>query len=225
MGRLSEYINGYRGRHSVYGYNSPRYNPRTGSLQKGGDNGGPVQVDGVEIVVDMLGNIMTTHPSMAGDIRKVFRRTLREARKRLSQDAKNYMRSDPRKAHLAVNYAVKKVLLEGNVNILKKKKGKAGRRSNYTPPRTSRPGQLGGNRIARNTKDNRNRLDQYYGADRGFVLRFIASGTVRRNSRYGNRGIIPMTNWFGHTAPWEIETAAAEVAAAITEYINNQTNG
>lgn len=224
MGRLSEYINGYRGRHSVYGYNSPRYNTRTGSLQKGGDNGGPVEVHGVEINVEMLGNIMTNDPSMAGNLRKLFRQVLKEARKRLTKDVQSYLKSDPRKAHLAVKYGVYKAVFGGNVSILQKRKGQAGRKSNYKPPRKSQPGQRGGNRIVRGS-DDRNRLDQYYGSDRGFVLRFISSGTVRRNSRYGNRGSIAMTNLFGHTAPWEIETAASEVAAAITEYIKQETNG
>ena len=163
---MSEYINGYRGRHSVYGYNSPRYNTRTGSLQKGGDNGGPVEVHGVEINVEMLGHLMTNDPSMAGNIRKLFRQTLKAARKRLTKDVQSYLKSDPRKAHLAINYAVRKVALEGNLNILQKRRGTAGKLSNYKPPRTSQPGQRGGNRIARNTKDNRNRLVQYYGADR-----------------------------------------------------------
>ncbi len=224
MGRLSEYINGYRGRHSIYGYNSPRYNTRTGSLQKGGYNGGPVEVDGVEINVEMLGNIMTNDPSMAGNLRKLFRQVLKEARKRLTHDAQSYLKSDPRKAHLAVKYGVYKAVFGGNVSILQKRKGQAGRKSNYKPARRSTPGQRGGNRITRAT-DGRNRLDQYFGADRGFILRFISSGTVRRTSRYGNRGIIPMSNWFGHVAPWQIEVAAGEVAAAITEYIKQETNG
>ena len=57
MGSLSEYINGYRGRHSVYNYDSPRYNTRTGSLNKGGDNGGPVQVYGVDANLEAFGRI------------------------------------------------------------------------------------------------------------------------------------------------------------------------
>ena len=122
MGRLSEYINGYRGRHSVYGYNSPRYNPRTGSLNKGGDNGGPVQVYGVDANLEAFGRMMTNDPSMAGIFRKYIRQVLKEARKKLTQDAKSYMKSDPRKAAQAVKFSVYKSLFGGNLSILQKKK-------------------------------------------------------------------------------------------------------
>jgi len=223
MGRLSEYVNGYRGRHSVYGMYSPRYNTRTGSLNKGGDNGGHVEVFGVEANLEAFGNIMTSDPQMAGIFRKYIRQVLKEARKKLSQDVKAYMKEDPRRAARAVRYSVYKSTFGGNLSILQKKRGTAGAKSTYERPRTLSQGQRGGNRLTRD--ESRNRLDQYFGADRGFVLRFIGSGTVPRTSRFGNRGSIGQTNWFGHTAPWHMEEAADQVAEAITEYITQQANG
>lgn len=226
MGSLSEYMNGYRGRHSVYNYDSPRYNTRTGSLNKGGDNGGPVQVFGVEANLEAFGRIMTTDPQMAGLFRKYIRNVLKEARKKLTQDAKSYMKSDPRKAAQAVKFSVYKSLFGGNLSILQKKKGSAG--AKYELRRTRKveqnPRMRGGNRRPR-IDDGRNRLDYYYGADRGFALRFIGSGTVTRTSRFGNRGSIRQTDWFGHTAPWHMEDAAGKVAEAINEYVMQQTNG
>jgi hypothetical protein len=227
MGSLSEYINGYRGRHSVYNYDSPRYNTRTGSLNKGGDNGGPVQVYGVDANLEAFGRIMTSDPQMAGIFRKYIRQVLKDARKKLSQDVKSYMKSDPRKAAQAVRFSVYKSLFGGNLSILQKKKGSAGKK--YDDLRRIRkveqnPHMRGGNRRTRGD-DGRNRLDYYYGADRGFALRFLGSGTVTRTSRFGNRGSIRQTNWFGHTAPWHMEDAAAQVAEAITEYVNQQING
>ena len=225
MGSLSEYLNGYRGRHSVYNYDSPRFNTRTGSLNKGGDNGGPVQVYGVEANLEAFGRIMTTDPQMAGLFRKYIRNVLKEARKKLTRDAKNYMKSDPRKAAQAVKFSVYKSLFGGNLSILQKKKGSAG--AKYELRRTRKveqnPRMRGGNRRPR--IDGRNRLDYYYSADRGFVLRFIGSGTVTRTSRFGNRGSIRQTDWFGHTAPWHMEDAAGKVAEAINEYVMQQTNG
>jgi len=225
MGSLSEYLNGYRGRHSVYNYDSPRFNTRTGSLNKGGDNGGPVQVYGVEANLEAFGRIMTTDPQMAGLFRKYIRNVLKEARKKLTQDAKSYMKSDPRKAAQAVKFSVYKVLFGGNLSILQKKKGSAG--AKYKLRRTRKveqnPRMRGGNRRPR--IDGHNRLDYYYSADRGFVLRFIGSGTVTRTSRFGNRGSIRQTDWFGHTAPWHMEDAAGKVAEAINEYVMQQTNG
>lgn len=223
MGRLSEYINGYRGRHSVYGMYSPRYNTRTGSLNKGGDNGGHVQVFGVDVNDAMLGRLMTSEPMMAGYIRKLIRQVLKEARKKLTQDAKRYMKSDPRKAARAVKFSVYKNLFGGNVSILQKKAGTAGAKYELIRQRTLQPGQRGGNRRTR--YESRNRLDYYYGADRGYILRFIGSGTVPRTSRFGNRGSIRQSDWFGHTAPWHVEEAANQVAEAINEYVRQQTNG
>jgi hypothetical protein len=225
MGRLSEYINGYRGRHSVYGMYSPRFNVRTGSLQKGGDNGGHVEVYGVEVNDIMLGQLMTSNPDMASTIRKIFREVLKEARKNLSNDAKNYLKSDPRKAARAVKFSVYKTVFGGNLSILQKRRGSAGAKYELIRQRKldENPKQRGGNRRERFEK--RNRLDYYFGADRGFILRFISSGTVRRNSRFGNRGSIRQTNWFGHVAPFQMETAAKEVAEAINEYVTQVTNG
>lgn len=226
MGSLSEYINGYRGRHSVYNYDSPRYNTRTGSLNKGGDNGGPVQVYGVDANLEAFGRMMTNDPSMAGIFRKYIRQVLKEARKKLSQDVKSYMKSDPRRAAQAVKFSVYKSMFGGNLSILQKKKGTAGAKYELRRQRIveQNPTMRGGNRRPR-IDDGRNRLDYYYGADRGFALRFIGSGTVRRTSRFGNRGSVRQTDWFGHTAPWHMEDAAGQVAEAITEYITQQANG
>jgi hypothetical protein len=223
MGSISEYINGYRGRHSVYNYDSPRFNTRTGSLNKGGDNGGPVQVFGVEANLEAFGRMMTTDPTMANIFRKFIRNILKEARKKLSQDAKNYMKSDPRRAAQAVKFSVYKTMFGGNISILQKKKGSAGTKYELIRQRKveQNPKMRGGNRRGR-VDDGRNRLDYYYGADRGFVLRFIGSGTVPRTTRYGNRGAIRQTDWFGHTAPWHMEDAATQVADAINEYIKQQ---
>lgn len=226
MGSLSEYINGYRGRHSVYNYDSPRYNTRTGSLNKGGDNGGPVQVYGVDANLEAFGRIMTTDPAMAAIFRKYIRNVLKEARKKLTQDARSFMNSDPRKAAQAVKFSVYKGIFGGNLSILQKKRGQAGAKYELRRQRIveQNPHMRGGNRRPR-IDDGRNRLDYYYGADRGYILRFIGSGTVDRTSRFGSRGSIRQSDWFGHTAPWHMEEAAAQVAEAINEYVNKQING
>ena len=226
MGSLSEYFNGYRGRQSIYNYDSPRYNTRTGSLNKGGDNGGSVQVYGVDANLEAFGRIMTSDPSMAAIFKKYIRNVLKEARKKLSQDAKSFMKSDPRKAARAVKFSVYKTLFGGNLSILQKRKGSAGAKYELVRHRMveENPKMRGGNRRPR-VDDGRNRLDYYYGADRGYILRFIGSGTVNRTSRFGNRGNIRQSNWFGHTAPWHMEDAAGEVAEAINEYVRQKTNG
>lgn len=201
MGRLSEYVNS-----------------GTSSASNGNEY---VQVSGIVEDMKMFEKMLTTDPDMERNIRKLIRQVLKEARKRLSQDARNYMDSDPRKAYRAVKHSVYKELFGGNLSILQKKK--AG--TTYTmQQRTSSRSGRGGNRRPF-VNDNRNRLYKYMGADRGFVLRFLASGTVKRQTRYGNRGSIRQTNWFAHTAPWHMETAAEEVANSINEYVNKVTNG
>ncbi len=227
MGSLTEYIHGYRGRHSVYNYDSPRFNPRTGSLNAGGDNGGHVEVYGVDANLEIFGKIMTTDPTMASIFRKYIRNVLREARKKLSKDAKAYMKNDPRRAAQAVKFSVYKSMFGGNLSILQKKKGSAGAKYELRRQRIveQNPNMRGGNRRPRIDSDGRNRLDFYYGSDRGFILRFIGSGTVTRTSRFGNRGSIRRSDWFGHTAPWHMEDAAGQVAEAINEFVKQQTNG
>ena len=213
MGRLSEYMNGYRGR-STYLDNAPKAS--TGSASD------YVQVTGVEENMQMLEDIMMTDPDMERNVRKLIKQVLREARKKLSQDARNYMDSDPRKAYKAVKHTVYKQILGGTLSILQKRKGTGTTYSIDQMANTRK--QRGGNRRPF-VNDNRNRLYKYMGADRGFVLRFIASGTITRRTRYGNRGSIKQTNWFGHVAPWHMEAAAADVAANINELIKQEANG
>ena len=171
---------------------------------------------------EILGSIMTNDPYMAANLRKLIRQVLKEARGKLSKDIANYLNNDPRKAARAVKFGVYKSLFGGNLSILNKRK--AGSKYQLIRQKKIQPGQRGGNRRPR-VDDDRNRLDTYFGSDRGFILRFLSSGTVDRNTRYGNRGSISQRNLFGRTAPWQMETAAEEVAANITEYIKQQTNG
>lgn len=210
--------------------NNPEYFRRGGKYYSGrgssNNRNGDVVVSGFDENSVTLGQLMTTDPHMAGILRKYIRQLLKEARKNLSQDAKNYLKNDPRKAARAVKFSVYKSFFGGNVSILQKKAGTAGAKYMLIRQRKveQNPKMRGGNRIQR-VNDDRNRLDTYFGADRGYVLRFISSGTIGRQSRYGNRGSIRRTGWFGHTAPWQMETAAKKLAEAITEYIKHETNG
>lgn len=208
MGRLSEYVNGSRGRSSF--------------LDSGGsNNNGGVEVFGFFENSEMLGHLLTSDPYMAANLKKVIRQVLKEARGRLSKDISSYIKDDPRKAARAVKFAVYKSLFGGNLSILTKRK--AGQKYELIRQKKLQPGQRGGNRRPR--VEDRNRLENYFGSDRSFILRFLSSGTIQRQTRFGNRGSIRQRDLFGRTAPWQMETAAAEVAAAITEYIKKETNG
>lgn len=202
MGRLSEYIN-------------------SGGSSGGSQRNGDVEVSGFLENSEILGRLMTEDPYMAANLKKVIRQVLKEARGRLTKDIAGYLENDPRKAARAVKYGVYKSLFGGNLSILTKRK--AGAKYELIRQKTLQPGQRGGNRRPRVPE--RNRLDYYYGSDRSFILRFISSGTTQRQTRYGNRGSIGQRDLFGRTAPWQMETAAEELAANITEYIKQQTNG
>lgn len=185
-----------------------------------------VELSGFTENLEAFGRIMTNDPQMASIFRKYIKDLLKDVRKKLTQDAKNYMKDDPRKAARAVKYFVYKEGFGGNVSILQKKAGKAGAKYMLVRQRKidQNPHQRGGNRRPR-IDDGRNRLEYYFGTDRNYILRFLGSGTVNRMSRFGNRGSIRRTDWFGHTAPWHMEDAANQVAEAINEYVRQQANG
>lgn len=216
--RLSNYINSLReGRKPSSAYHTPS------------SASGVIEVQGVEEVEHIFDQLLSNNPTMDRLVKRLIAVAMREARTRVSRDIRSNLTSDPRKAYRAVKHMVYKRIFGGNISILAKRK--SGAPSTYEPPRTSRPGQRGGNRIKRvngrtkTEKYERNRLDKYEGADRGFVLRFISSGTIPRQSRYGNRGSLPGNNMFGHIAPWHMQQAIEEISEAVAEYINQTANG
>ena len=207
MGRLSEYINGSRGRGTF--------------LDK--SSNGDIKISGFVENSEMLGHIMTVHPDMAKNLRAIIRKELQRARKDLSRNASDFMESDPRKAARAVKHSVYKTIFGGNLSILQKRTSGAQYQLVRQRKVEQNPHQRGGNR--RPYVPGNSRLDKYFGADRGFILRFLASGTVPRMTRYGNRGMIRQSDWFGHTAPWEMDRAAEFVADEINRIIKEETNG
>ena len=186
------------------------------------EQNGDIQVSGFIEKQRVFEHLLTTDPRFDQSTKAVIRKVLQEARKNLNRDAASYIENDPRKAARAIKHTVYRSVFGGNLSILNKRKASNGT-STYVPTRTLQPGQRGGNRRPRSQRTRQ--VDSYYGSDRGFVLRFLASGTVSRDTRYGNRGAIRRTDWFGHTAPFEMERAASELAAAINEYVKQQANG
>ena len=185
------------------------------------ESNGDIQVSGFIEKQRMFEHLLTSEPGFDKNYRKIIKQVLKEARGKISKDAANYIKDDPRKAARAIKHTVYKQIFGGNVSILNKRK--AGPKYDLIRQKSLQPGQVGGNRRLR--VESRNRLDQYYGSDRGFILRFLNAGTVTRETRYGNRGAIRRTDWFGHVATWHMQQAAADVAAAINEYVKQQANG
>ena len=155
-------------------------------------------------------------------IRKIIREELKDAVKSLREDARYAMEEDPRKAYKAVKSMVYRKILGGNVSILSRRK--AGARYQLIRPRKldQNPHQRGGNRRPRSERTES--LETYYGADRNFVLRFLNSGTVSREAKYGARGAIAARNWFANAAPHEMDLAVENLSAVIEEELTEAFN-
>lgn len=125
------------------------------------------QFDGFVEQKKRLESLMLTNPGMKKSIDAIVRRVLMDYKDKFSARARSVMGRDPRDAASAVRMTVYKRILGGNVNILNK--NKTGKRFALKASRRKRSPR---------TID----LESYYGADRGFILRFINSGTIERQS-------------------------------------------
>ena len=162
-----------------------------------------------------FGRLMFTDKETRNRIRKIIREELKDTAKRVREDARYEMNEDPRKAYRAVKYSIYKKILGGNVSILNPRR--AGQRYQLIKDRKldHNPHQRGGNRRPRSPRTEQ--VDSYFGRDRAFILRFVSSGTMARDTKYGNRGSIAARNWFPNMAPHEIELAAGNLAEVIEE--------
>lgn len=211
MGRLSDYVNSIGKKRYRSAYAAPK-------------SMGSVEVIGTEVVEEMVDGLLSTDPTMDRLVRKLIAVATREARNRVSRDIGRNIDDDPRKAARAVKHVVYRRLFGSNISILNKRRASNERVTLQRQRKLdANPRQRGGNR--RKREDGRNRLDAYYGSDRGFILRFLSSGTDNRETRFGNRGHIPQSGMFGHIAPWHMQQAVEEISQAVAEYITKQSNG
>ena len=178
---------------------------------------------------------MSTDPKMRKVIQQHIREALFAARREVM--AAFPAESDPRQSRRAIRTTVYEKVLGGNINILTGKTAHGG--GSYEPPRTLTPGQRGGNR--RQRSDRTKQIMSYGPLDRGFILRFVNSGTKTRvigfrntqkgnRSKYesrvtrisrgmkagtGNRGAIAARNWFMQSAESALGNAAQTIADLI----------
>lgn len=158
--------------------------------------------------------MLVSNPDTAAAMRKLISQEVSKARAAVAQAASGALKNDPREAWKAVRRSVYKSILGGQVNILNQKGGASGS-NGYRPARKldSNPHQRGGNRRKRSAETDR--IDGYVGKDRGFILRFVNSGTAERQTRYGRRGSITARNWFPNIGQRELEAAAERLAVMI----------
>lgn len=140
---------------------------------------------------------LSTSPKAEKALRRIIRKYVLEARAQVVQGIR-FNNGDPRGAARAVRTSVYKKVLGANINIFNSLKAHG--TNSYEPPRTLRPGQRGGNRVKRGPQTNRRM--HYAPLDRGFILRFVNSGTddrtagTRGGRLSGNRGSIAARNFF-----------------------------
>ena len=201
------------------------------------DNG-TITIEGLSEFDAKLAKLKTDNPGFERRLRAVIRKILGHARANLRKEVAGglQMENDPRHAYKAVRFAVYKRLLGGQVNILNSRK--AGGETGYRPARTLKPGQRGGNRRIRTSRN----LDKYEGVDRGFILRWLNGGMTKTNPRViqftensrrkvdkwnkhpntGNRGAIAPRNWFRGASLNELQSVAGEMQALIDKIINEE---
>ena len=158
--------------------------------------------------------MLASNPDTEKAVRRLISQEIAKARAAVSKSASGAMASDPRQAFKAVRRSVYKSILGGQVNIFNQRGGASGG-SLILPQRKldANPHQRGGNRRKRSARTDQ--VDSYQGKDRGFILRFINSGTTTRQTRYGNRGSIAARNWLPASGQRELDAAAERLAGLI----------
>ena len=187
------------------------------------DNKTPnMEVTGLDELSKKLDRLQARDSQMEQRITKIIREAIKAARSMVTADAKGATGSDPRHAYKAVRSMVYKRILGGNISILQKRKAGSGK-SGYEPPRTLRPGQRGGNRVPRSARTQQ--MMDYEGSDRGFILRFLNTGTGNREAGsrggrlHGNRGSIAARNWFPSSGQRAMNAAAQYIIDEIDQLI------
>lgn len=175
-----------------------------------------------------MARLLVSDPETRKQLKAVIRAEIKNARNKISSDIHGNLDNDPRKAYRAVKYSIYKKVLGGNTSILSSRR--AGARYLLIRPRKldENPHQPGGNRVPRSP--DAERMETYFGKDRGFVLRFLNAGvkdngTVDRETRLGKRGVISPRYVFEGSAPGRMSAAAEAISnafAGVFEEVYNE---
>ncbi|MCD8265828.1 MAG: hypothetical protein LUC33_01605 [Prevotellaceae bacterium] len=186
----------------------------------------------MELVIeknDVIGRIealTTANLRKRKDLVAIMRNVMATAKKVVQRNARESISNDPRAAYKAVRTLVYKKLIGGNVNIISPRNGKVTSRP-YNYKGTLKSGQVGGNRMKRSARTES--LQNYYGASRGFILRFLNDGTngrTTRNPQGANRGVISGRHWFeaaGRIATQEAAEELDELLERLIQEVWNET--
>lgn len=164
--------------------------------------------------------ILLSNPEMKEDVNDIVRQVLNEVRGSMRDRMRGV---STRAAYLAIRKSVYSRIMGGNINIATPRY-KSGRTAPLPPESPRKKSNLrGGNRMLRS--DRTKALLTYWGADRGFIMRFLNSGTPRRlDNRTRLVGRISPRNWFGPMGQAEMEKAAQHLDEMIERLINEKFN-
>lgn len=184
-----------------------------------------VGIDANDIVLGqqaVLEQALSTNKATQKALQKLIRAAILEARAEVVNNIR-FANGDPRGAARSVRTSVYRKVLGANINIYNSRK--AGTPISYEPPRKGVSGR-GGNRRQRNAVTRR--IMTYGPESRGFILRFVNSGTDDRvinftpndkrkykNANTGNRGNIEPRNFFKNLAGPALTKAVDSLATMI----------
>ena len=118
---------------------------------------------------------MAVNSDFGKRLRELIFQELKASREQIVRDIK-FDNGDPRGTRASVKRYIAGKYLGGVVSILDGKK--SGATNNYEAPRKVQPGKRGGNRMIRSKRTHD--ILHYGPQDRGFILRFVNSGTAPR---------------------------------------------
>ncbi|MEE1215468.1 MAG: hypothetical protein U0L04_10880 [Bacteroidaceae bacterium] len=168
----------------------------------------------------LLEQLLTTNPNTEKALQKLIRKAIKEARAETASKIK-FKNGDPHHAAQSIRTTVYKKILGANINIYNSRRAHGS--IDYTPPRKQRPPHArGGNRRKRSAETQR--ILSYGPLDRGFILRFVNSGTGDRNTRYGARGSIAARNFLRSAGEPALVKAVDTLSNLIDSELQNILN-
>lgn len=178
-----------------------------------------VKKDVIDVEVKKLDQLMTTNPELRKRFREIIHDDLWKTRNAVVRNIQSiFLNGDPMEARRAIRNIVYQKLLGGNLNILTPKRGTANWKVTQKQRKVEQnPHMRGGNR-RRRSRDTIRR-EGYEGKARGFILRFVDSGTDTRETRYGSRGAIAPRRFFEQTAKAGLDVMAQHVSMLIEQEI------
>lgn len=183
-----------------------------------------IKINEAEITVQskQLEKMLTENPETAERLRAIISADIKKARAAVARNI-NFDNGDPNEARRAVRHIVYKSILGGNINIYNMQKGTAKwsfRQKERAESMTQLTGR-GGNRRKRTSKTAR--YQGYEGKARGFILRWINSGTHDRainftsheNRKPNKWNHHPNTGYRGSIAPRGFFEPLADAALSV----------